>query len=171
MNQKLLLQKILPYQNSFILTFPFLERYDFITCGTILKTKSDSTKTLLKLIGQKNPKLAIPKQKHTKNILPILSKDDLNLLEKESFDGLLTKLKNVFLCVQVADCIPLFAFAFEKKMVGLMHVGWRGFVSGIVNEFLSKTEGLFKIYPEDFSFTRLHLLPSRTLLFLSLIHI
>jgi len=146
---KTLLQKILPYQNSFILTFPFLERYDFITCGMILKTKSDLPKTLLRLIGQKDPKLAIPEQRHTKKILPILNEDDLNLLEKESFDGVFTKLKNIFLCVQVADCIPLFVIAFEKRMVGLLHVGWRGFVSGIVKEFLTKAERLFKIYPED----------------------
>ncbi len=155
MSQKNRLQKIFPYRDFSLLSFPFLEGRALINCGMILKNKGNSAKTLLKLLNENqkdaspNLKLAIPKQRHTKKILPIVNQDDLNLLRKEKFDGLLTELKNVFLCVQVADCIPLFVIAFKKRMVGLLHVGWRGLVSGIVNEFLILAERVFKTHPED----------------------
>jgi len=155
MIEKSPLQRILPEQKSFILTFPFLERFDFLNCGMILKTPGDPTKVLLRILNQdphgsqQNIKLAIPKQNHSSKTLPILDEGDLEFLKKESFDGLLTELGNVFLCAQVADCIPLFAMASEKKMIGLLHVGWRGFVSGIVNDFLSKTEKLYQVPPQD----------------------
>jgi len=148
-------KEILSDKKTYLLSFPFLNRYGYLNCGMILKNKGDPQRTLLELLtkDQKQrsgyPKLVIPKQRHTRKVLPISSEDDLKLLEKSCFDGFLTKLKNVYLCIQVADCIPLFGIAPEKKMVGLLHVGWRGLVSGILTEFLSKVKKEFKVAPQD----------------------
>ncbi len=54
-------------------------------------------------------------------------------------DGLITKLKNVVLCIRTADCLPLFFHSnphTKEKFVGLIHVGWRGLYRGIVSHSL-----------------------------------
>jgi hypothetical protein len=46
-------------------------------------------------------------------------------------DGLLTDEKNKALVILCADCIPLFLYEKEKKVVGLMHIGYKGLLKGI----------------------------------------
>ncbi|MEM7816981.1 MAG: polyphenol oxidase family protein [Candidatus Aenigmatarchaeota archaeon] len=46
-------------------------------------------------------------------------------------DGLFTGCKNLTLVVRTADCLPVF-FANSNK-IGLVHMGWRGAVEGILN--------------------------------------
>lgn len=41
-------------------------------------------------------------------------------------DGLVTTEKNLFLCVNAADCVSLFFFEPKNKIVGIAHAGWRG---------------------------------------------
>lgn len=41
-------------------------------------------------------------------------------------DGLVTKEKNLFLCVNTADCVPLFFLEPENKIIGIAHAGWKG---------------------------------------------
>lgn len=44
-------------------------------------------------------------------------------------DALITDISNVVLCIKTADCLPLFLYAPEKRVVGIAHIGWRGAVS------------------------------------------
>ena len=41
-------------------------------------------------------------------------------------DGLVTTEKNLFLCVNTADCVPLFFLEPENKIIGIAHAGWKG---------------------------------------------
>jgi len=41
-------------------------------------------------------------------------------------DGLVTKEKNLFLCVNTADCVPLFFVDPESKIIAVAHSGWQG---------------------------------------------
>ena len=47
-------------------------------------------------------------------------------------DGVVTKDENIFLSVTVADCIPVYFYDTENKIIGLVHAGWRGIVGGII---------------------------------------
>ena len=53
-------------------------------------------------------------------------------------DGLATKDQNVFLSVTVADCIPVYFYEPNRKIIALAHCGWRGIVGGIVKNAIEK---------------------------------
>lgn len=49
-------------------------------------------------------------------------------------DGLITRDANILLSITIADCVPVFFYEPEQKIVGLVHSGWRGTVAGIVDK-------------------------------------
>ncbi|MBN2542864.1 polyphenol oxidase family protein [bacterium] len=52
-------------------------------------------------------------------------------------DGLLTSVKGIYLRIKVADCIPLYMYNPTGPMIGLIHVGRRGAISGIVENAIT----------------------------------
>lgn len=52
-------------------------------------------------------------------------------------DALITKEKNVFLFVTVADCLPVFFYDPFEKVIGIAHAGWRGIVSGVIEKMIT----------------------------------
>lgn len=55
-------------------------------------------------------------------------------------DGLITLAKEVWLEIKVADCIPLFLFDQDLKVVGLVHLGWQGLLGGTVSQAVNATQ-------------------------------
>lgn len=47
-------------------------------------------------------------------------------------DGMMTRQRDVFFSVIVADCIPLFVYDPETTIVGVVHAGWRGLFQEII---------------------------------------
>ena len=48
-------------------------------------------------------------------------------------DGLVTTNSNILLMLKVADCVPVFLYEPIKRIIGLVHSGWRGTVGNIVS--------------------------------------
>ncbi len=80
------------------------------------------------------------KQVHSNKIIEV--KRDMFL--KEEGDGLFTFEKNIILEVKIADCFPVFIF--DKNLIMVLHVGWRGAKKGIVQKGIEifKEKGDFK---------------------------
>jgi len=53
-------------------------------------------------------------------------------------DALITKKKNIFLSVSVADCLPVFFYEPRVKIIGLAHAGWRGIAGGVIENTMKK---------------------------------
>ncbi len=70
--------------------------------------------------------------------------------EKLIADGLLTKSTNVVLGVRVADCLPVSMKT--ENICGLLHVGWRGMIEGIIEEGIKKMTEEGKVKAEDIIF-------------------
>lgn len=68
---------------------------------------------------------------------------DTSKLIIDDVDGLLTNNPNIILSVTSADCLPIFLFDPVKRVVGILHCGWRGVVKGIVENALEKMENNF----------------------------
>lgn len=81
----------------------------------------------------------IPHQTHGSRILAV---DDnfmsLPLSQKNEIlygiDVTVTQLKNIFLCVTVADCVPILLYDRVKGIVAALHAGWRGTSDRIVEK-------------------------------------
>lgn len=56
-------------------------------------------------------------------------------------DALVTKEKNLFLSVTVADCLPIFLYDPVAEVIGIAHAGWRGIVDGVIGKTLEAMVG------------------------------
>lgn len=82
------------------------------------------------------------------NKVAIVDNDQQNRI-LDGVDGLITQVKNLFLGVTVADCIPIYFYDFEKEVIGLAHAGWRGVHKNIVHELTEKMVETFKSKPQN----------------------
>ena len=79
---------------------------------------------------------------HGKN-LAVVGENNYGSLVPET-DGLLTNKKNTYLAITVADCLPIFIFDPVKKVISLVHAGWRGVAGKIAHaavELMKKNYG------------------------------
>ena len=51
---------------------------------------------------------------------------------------MITKLNGLALGVVTADCVPILIFDKNNKIIGCIHAGWRGALSGIIRNTISK---------------------------------
>ena len=49
-----------------------------------------------------------------------------------SCDGMVTNVREIYLCVTVADCVPVFILDREAHALAVVHAGWRGTAARIV---------------------------------------
>jgi YfiH family protein len=64
-------------------------------------------------------------------------------------DGLITASSGVLLGVQAADCVPVLVADARLRVVAAFHAGWRGTVSGIVEQGVAAMQDEFGSKPED----------------------
>lgn len=62
-------------------------------------------------------------------------------------DALLTNAPRVFLCITVADCVPILLYDPTSKAIAAVHAGWRGTASGILARALERMSVEFSASP------------------------
>jgi hypothetical protein len=92
--------------------------------------------------------MVIPRQVHQAQVLSFRGRLEDKVTRNEG-DALLTDQDNLFLIIQVADCLPVFLVDPVSEIVGLAHIGWRGAVSGIAENVIWKSKEVFKVRPSD----------------------
>lgn len=70
-------------------------------------------------------------------------------VQLEGVDGHATATPGLLLTVTVADCIPVYLVAPEKRVVALLHAGWRGTAAGILSRGLEVLKEHAGIEPGD----------------------
>jgi len=117
-------------------------------CGIVLKNdKFPKTKlknfvmTILRLYKSSNDDkvsgnlhLIEINQKHTARVVKADNADT------KPADGVFTSSSNEILTIKTADCFPVFLY--DGKTVGLLHVGWRGCLAGIIENFFREAPKL-----------------------------
>ena len=76
---------------------------------------------------------------HNLVVLPITHSDKVLVLKNETpevteSDAVITHLTNVPILITAADCVPILLYCHEKKLLGLVHAGWRGTAASIVEK-------------------------------------
>ena len=86
---------------------------------------------------------------HIEPITKEFLKDRPSYIEIEECDGLVTDIPDVTLTSTHGDCIPVYAYDPEKKVIGLAHAGWRGTVDGIAASLISSMKEHYCCIPSD----------------------
>ncbi len=58
--------------------------------------------------------------------------------EEYLFDGIVTNKKNLILTILTADCAPLLFYDSKKMIIGACHAGWKGAISGIIENTIEE---------------------------------
>ncbi|HEX9916548.1 MAG TPA: peptidoglycan editing factor PgeF [candidate division Zixibacteria bacterium] len=142
------------------LEFSKLKNIPFVSFGLVVKNckgksfaievcwKDKFKRFLRKQIGYAGG-IVVPRQVHQNNVASITKSEKFNLRKKLQADALLTNQKGLFLTIQVADCIPIYIVDTKKKVVGLVHAGWRGTLMQIAKDVVGEARRSFNCSPED----------------------
>lgn len=106
-----------------------------------------------KAVGYDSERLVFSDQVHDVKIHIVKENDIGKGIIKESdiknIDGLVTNVKNIPLITFYADCVPLFFYDKNKKVVGLAHSGWKGTVGNIAASMIQTMRNEYNSNPEN----------------------
>lgn len=96
----------------------------------------------------------VPHQTHGNKVLRI---DDAFMQASASqktemlygVDATITQLKNVFLCVTTADCVPILLYDKKNQVIAAIHAGWKGILKGIISETIGDMMLYYKTQTSD----------------------
>src|SRR6056297_771308 len=64
-------------------------------------------------------------------------------------DAMITNQEDICLLIFVADCVPVFLYDKEKKVIGLIHAGWKGTIDLITEKTVSLLQSYWDCKPQD----------------------
>lgn len=67
----------------------------------------------------------------------------------KSSDAMITDQKNICLLIFVADCVPVLLYDRRKKIIALVHAGWKGTVSLITQKTIQRMQSHWSCSSED----------------------
>jgi polyphenol oxidase len=111
------------------------------------KTGAKNRKRFLDMQGL-DGRVCLPRLRHGNNVVVV---GEENWHQRHEADGFLTKDPGLVLTVTVADCIPVYLHDPVRKVVGLVHAGWRGIVLGVVEKTIGEMKEVFGSCPKDVS--------------------
>ena len=114
--------------------------YQSLNCGTgskdDYKNIKKNLKIVSKIIGCTSSKLITMKQTHSNKV--IFFKKNITNKKKLICDAILTDRKKICISVLTADCVPILLYEPKKKIIGVIHAGWRGAFNGIIQNVIKK---------------------------------
>ncbi len=93
--------------------------------------------------------IVTPRQVHQDRVVSLKKLQKPDHKKRFSADGLLTDERGLFLTIQVADCLPIYVIDPSRKVVGLLHAGWRGTLMQIAGNAVDEAKESFGCSPKD----------------------
>lgn len=119
--------------------------YKSLNCGEGSKDNKKNIKKNLALVAKKmmvkKNHLILMYQTHSNKVIEIKKK---SLKRKVFSDAIITREKNIALGVVTADCVPILLYDRVNKIVGCIHAGWRGTITGIIQNTITKIKKIGK---------------------------
>ena len=118
--------------------------YKSLNCGQGSKDSKKNINKNLDFVSKKmkvdRKKLILMHQTHSNKAIIINYKN--NYLLKFKSDAIITNIKGIALGVVTADCVPIILFDKKNQIIGCIHAGWKGAVSGIIENTVKKFKRL-----------------------------
>ncbi|ADO82111.1 peptidoglycan editing factor PgeF [Ilyobacter polytropus] len=108
--------------------------------------KEKNIEEFMKKFSIEGKKLVAAKQTHSKNIADIKDESPLYF---DNVDGFITARRDVVLFTVHADCLPIYFYDMEKKVIGLCHSGWKGSYLQIGEEVIKKMKASYGSLEKD----------------------
>ena len=107
--------------------------YKSLNCGKGSKDNKENIKKNLNYVSKKmfvkKNKLILMNQTHSAKVIEVTKS---NYRKKINSDAMITRVKGLVLGVVTADCVPIIIYDFKNEIVGCIHAGWKGALSGII---------------------------------------
>ncbi len=118
--------------------------YRSLNCG---RGSGDNKKNILQNLNYVSKKMLLKKnnlilmhQTHSNKVIEI-KKNNMRSKKIKS-DAIITKIKGLGLGVVTADCVPIIIYDLENEIIGCIHAGWKGAISGIIKNTILKIKSL-----------------------------
>lgn len=105
---------------------------------------SENRRRFFSALGIKENQVASAHQVHGDSILHV-SKPG----RYDGYDALITREKDLLVCVSIADCTPILIFDAKNEAVAAIHAGWRGTALSIVSSTLEQMKTVFGTQGRD----------------------
>ena len=113
--------------------------YKSLNCGKGSRDKRKNISKNLEYVSKKmyvkKKRLILMHQTHSNKVIEINEK---NLDKNINSDAMITRYKKIALGVLTADCVPILVYDKRNKIIGCIHAGWRGALSGIIKKTIIK---------------------------------
>jgi YfiH family protein len=117
--------------------------YKSLNCGRGSKdNKNNINKNLnfvAKTMAVTRDKLVLMHQTHSNKVVEIKKN---NYRKKIIADAMITKMKDLTICVVTADCVPIIVYDSRSQIIGCIHAGWKGAFYGIIDNTIKKIKKL-----------------------------
>jgi len=120
--------------------------YKSLNCGEGSQDKSGHILKNLDYVAKKlnieSENLMLMNQIHSNKVIHINEKNIK--FKKFDSDALVTNMKGLALGVLTADCVPILLYDNSNHIIGAIHAGWKGCVSGVIENTLNKFNDIGK---------------------------
>ena len=117
--------------------------YQGLNCG---RGSKDRKENILKNLNHVSKKMLVKKrdlvlmyQTHSNTVIEIKKN---NYRKKIKSDAMISKVKGLALGVVTADCVPILIYDKKNSIIGCIHAGWKGALSGIIRKTILKIKNL-----------------------------
>lgn len=117
--------------------------YKGLNCGRGSRDNKRNVSKNLNLVSKKmqtlRKNLILMYQTHSNKVYVI---NKYNFKNKIKADAIITNVKNLALAVVTADCVPILVYDKENSVIACIHAGWRGAISGVIENTIFKMKKL-----------------------------
>lgn len=97
-----------------------------------------------KAVGLHDLRVVTMRQMHGDHIVDV---KDKNLKEAGEADAMVTREKEIFLGVLTADCVPVLISVLSQRLTAVVHVGWRGTLTGLSAKVVAHLRDRYHVEP------------------------
>ena len=126
---------------------PFREDKDQLNDALLEKTTLHKN-FFLKEIGINQADLVEVKQFHTDKVIKV-GQTNVGRGFVDTADAMITSEQGVALSVVTSDCLPIFLYDPNKKVIAVVHAGWRGVYVKIIIKTIKKMKDDCEVNPAD----------------------
>lgn len=131
----------------YFLTSPQLEQFPELKHAfttSLLKDDYDRIAVKLKVLTSQ---IYYVEQIHSNRVVYLSS--SMSLADLPAADAIVTDRKDIYIGVRTADCVPILVFDPTQQVVAAIHAGYKGLLTGIIQNTLNLMMQSFSSRPED----------------------